>query len=259
MKYLVSLNRTVMLVLIFGFCFNIQAQEDSTRLKFTEEIAEEPENKNVKWVRLRPHQYNMENVSSMFKIGMSPLYLIASRDVFVDFAYEKKIPRSQWSLELKLRTNLRFTDSDYYHIVYNFSNQDSWSTSQTKNYVSVDLVARYYLLKNRRMAMEKSGDNLWGFYATARLINPIAWTDELETIYDRDAGFGMPHKIIERSGLSTKMSYVGLGIGYQQRFLKRAFFDVSGGYTKRLTFKRYNSPNIFLDLTVGFSIFKVKK
>lgn len=258
MKLQKTILRAFILVLALGLCFHMEAQEDTTRLKFSEEIAAEPDNKNVKWVKLRSHEYNMDNVSSLFKIGTSALYAIALDDIFLDFSYEKKIPRSQWSVELKLRADI---GRNYYYRYYGslFTNSSNLhSSTESRNYLSLDLVARHYLLKNSKMAQGKSGDNLWGFYATARLISPVTWSKELETVYDTRLGFNSPYQIKERNGLSTRSGYLGVGLGYQQRFLKRAYFDVNGGYAQPLRQRVNYSFDIFLDFTVGYSIFKVK-
>lgn len=257
MKSLQTIANLVALVLVFGYCQSLEAQQDTTQLKFSEEVVGEPENKNVRWVKLRPRQYNMDNVSSLFKIATSPLHNIVRQQVFLA-GYEKKIPGTQWSLELKLSTNLNGHTNFRYEWPGSSTNRNLQSVSEIKEYAAMHFGVRYYILKNRNITMGKSGDNPWGFYGTAKLISGAIWSKELETLYDTALGFNAPIRITERKGLSSRSGYVGLGVGYQQCFLKRGFFDISGGYAKRLVEERYNSFEIFLDFTIGYSIFKVK-
>ena len=103
------LKLPIFILLLSGcLCTTVKAQTDTTQIKITEETVETaPTDKNMKWVRIGEKRYDMDNVQSMFKVEMSPLYAIAELassgglGSFLSLGYEHKIPGTQWSAELK--------------------------------------------------------------------------------------------------------------------------------------------------------------
>lgn len=263
-----ELFRTICLLTLMILTLSLRAQQDTTQLRFTEETVKEPENKNVRWVPKRRRQYNMDNISSLLKIGTSPLYGVVSiasysyDSYFLDIGFEKKIPRTQLSLEVRLRTSLGKRDASGYftHRFYTENlQQNQRSNFDVRNDVGLDLFARYYLLKGRNIRQGKSGNNPYGMYLLAGGINLATWGKETETVFDLDLGFSQPYRVIERKGLNSGPAYAIFGAGYQQRIFKRGYIDVAGGLARNLDRREtYSYLNIYLDVTMGYTIFKIK-
>ncbi len=262
MKSKVNIKRVMMVLGIIG-TINVYGQQDTTRLKFSEETLEAPDNKNMKWVPVKPGRYNMDNMAAMFKIGTSPLYstfdAIANYNttLILDLGYQRKIPKTQFSIEAKIRSSFRFRGGlpGSYYSTRRTADPDLRVQVQTRNYVNADLLVRYQPFKARSVAQGTSGDNLYGFYLLAGGLNLLAWQIENETTFRN----GRLYREVEKRGVGTGPVYLLLGVGYQQRFLRKAYVDITAGMARRYTGDDYTRSNIYLDLTVGYSIFKVKE
>lgn len=267
MKARKHIINTIILIAGLVLSLDIKAQQDTTKLKFSEETLEEPDNKNMKWVRINPGQYNMDDVPAMLKIGTPPLYstydAIANyNSIFIlDIGYQRKIPTTQLSLEAKIRSNITFGQG-FLAPHYSYRSTDDFNESitvLTRNYVSLDMVLRFQPFKKTSMARKKSGDNLYGFYLFAGGLNLVAWQKENETTYRHDISNNQPFREVERRGIGSGPLFLIAGVGYQQRFLKKAYVDIALGISRRKTEISYLRTNAYLELTVGYSIFKVKQ
>lgn len=260
-----NLNSRAVIVLISIMTgVSLYGQQDTTQLKFSEETLEEPANKNMKWVRVKPGQYNMDNVLGMLKIGTSPFYsafdAIANYNTtfVLDLGYQRKIPKTQFSIEAKIRSSInlgRGYSNDYYS-TRETENPNERIQVWTRNYANIDLILRYQPFKAKSIAQRTSGDNLYGFYLLAGGLNLLAWQKENEQTYRNT---NQLYREVEKRGIGSGPVYLITGVGYQQRFLKKAYVDIGAGIARRFGREYYIRNNIYLDLTVGYSIFKVKE
>ncbi|MCE7994437.1 MAG: hypothetical protein HEP71_20795 [Roseivirga sp.] len=257
-------NRLVIILIGIIVVINLYGQQDTTELKFSEETLEEPANKNMKWVRVKPGQYNMDNVMTMFKIGTSPLYsafdaIASSNTTFIlDLGYQKKIPKTQFSIEAKIRSsiNLGRGYANEYYSTRETTNPNERIQVWTKNYANIDLILRYQPFKAKSIAHRTSGDNLYGFYLLAGGLNLLTWQKENEQTYRNT---NQLYREVEKRGIGSGPVYLITGVGYQQRFFKKAYVDIGAGVARRFGDDYYIRNSIYLDLTVGYSIFKVKE
>ena len=244
----------------------IMAQTDTTNIRITEETVEAPPtDKNMKWVRIGEKRYDMDNIHSMLKIEMSPLYsvgeLVASGGLgsFLSVGYEHKIPGTQWSAEVRasswLSTRGSFGSTDVFEINDNGSIR---SQTQRSVYAGLDLTVRYYPFKGKRIAEGKSGNNLWGLYGFFTVFNAFSFMEELETVANPTQGFQQPLRVTRTTGFSTRDALATFGAGYRKRFFNRAFFDVFIGITTDLRLQPLDYVGPIMDFRVGYSIFKLK-
>ena len=262
------LKLPIFILLLSGcLCTTVKAQTDTTQIKITEETVETaPTDKNMKWVRIGEKRYDMDNVQSMFKVEMSPLYAIAELassgglGPFLSLGYEHKIPGTQWSAELKLSSFLSTRGSFGNVNSFSFNDDRSIQSFIERNvYAGLDVTVRYYPFKKKRMAEEKSGDNLWGLYGFVTVFNAVSYGEELKTDYNRDRVFQEPSRITRTTGFTTGDALTTFGGGYRKRFLNRAYFDVYLGLTTDLGLPVGDSIAPSVDFRLGYSIFKLKK
>lgn len=244
--------------------FQATAQEvDTTQVRFSEETERPAASKNVKWVRMG-RTFNTDSVGAMWKIGMSPLLTIVDLASYRDFTsllsvgYERKISKAHISAELRL-TGLISTRNSLYDWEYREFDLDENSSTvrDVRHYAQLDLLIRHYPFKKRRIVNQKGGDNLWGFYVSGSAFNLLAWGRQTKSEYAITDRVTLM-RVTEINGLTARSAGWALGVGYQQRFLNRGFVDLGFGYSKSFIHQSDWFLGMYLEVNVGYSIFKVK-
>lgn len=253
------------LLLIMGLLFGlaIQAQQDTTQLKFSEELLKEPENKNMKWVRVKNRNYNMDDVPAMLKMGVVPIHTGSRNSIYginsmtLNLGYQQKIKNTQFSVEGRFRSLFRFKDDGFSDASRRVFTSNERVVRLLRNYINLDVIVRYQPFKQNSILKQKSGDNLYGFYVFGRALNLLSWQKEKTTIYRLDTVNALLFRETEQLQLSSRAVLLVGGVGVQKRFLKKGYINLT------LDIAHFNSKyyqrKSYLEFEIGYSLFKVKK
>lgn len=224
---------------LFFFCLLIcpllsWAQQDTTGLQFsTETIDPEQWNKKIKFQR--SNESVMDNVHSILTVG------IEGRAI--GFINNRSLP---FSLNLHYERNI-FMEGLYFNAQFNaklFKNrewdydyQDEEWPEGTRSFEAIgnrkawiNLGARYYYNKVKRIGQGRSGSNPYGQYVLVNLISPLAWFDETSRNW---APSGPLRSTLiskkERQYVGSRMATLAFGWGVQYRLWNTVLLDANLG------------------------------
>ena len=244
-------------ILLLGLLFCpllLQAQQDTTGLQFSTET-EDRSQWNTKIKFQRNVQSIMDTVNSIFAAGIEfrTLGVINTRSIplNLNLHYERMMFTNGLSFHVHLSANLvKYREWDYDYRDQEWPEGTKAFEAIGKRKAWINLGARYYYNKRRRIFQGRSGNNPYGQYVSINLMSPLSLIDETSRNW---VPSGPLRSTLltkrERQYIGTRLATLGFGWGIQQRLWKTVLVDVNVGPVINL-----HRPQIYY-FTNRFSLF----
>lgn len=258
---------TILLIGLLSCPLALQAQQDTTGLQFTTET-EDRSQWNTKIKFQRNVKSIMDTVGSIVAAGLELRALgiisVRNRSIPVNFNlhYEQMVLTNGLSFNVQLSGNLvKHREFDYDYHDQEWPEGTKSFEAIGKRRVWINLGARYYYNKRKRIFQGRSGNNPYGQYVSLNLMSPLAFIDETSRNW---VPSGPLRSTLlskrERQYVGARLATLGIGWGIQQRLWQKVLVDVNVGPVVKLhrpeVYYFTNQYSLFGRLRLSYLIFE---